>query len=235
LEAHSFFSDKAYVQSYLDLITCVASLQSWLEYYVRTNRFDAAVSAFFAEAVNDAILAYSFARVGTWRPALQSLRSTLENSLYFLYYKDHPVELLLWSKQNHRMGFTELSHYLKSHPLLSGYNHQTEIGIGTLDRCYADLSKAVHGSVDHFRMVVKTPFEELPSIHALNAIELARFRKTLRRLVEALNQLFVAMFREALQGAALPSLRNSVAACLSAKKRTTMKQSFNVMLHKPSP
>lgn len=231
LKAHSFFSDPAFEKTYEDLMKSVASLQSWLEYYVNTNRFDAKVSAFFTEAVNDAILAYSFARVGTWRPALQNLRSTLENSLCFLYYKDHPVELMLWARQKHRVGFSDLSQYFKAHPLLCDYSHQSETGIDTLDKCYSGLSKAVHGSVDYFRMVKNSPLERLPSIHVKDAIELSRFKTTLKTLVEALNQLLVAMFRESLQGASLPSLRQGIAGAVSASKRARIKKSFNVMLH----
>lgn len=231
LNAFEFFSDGAHQKTYEDLIASISSLQSWLEYYVTTANFESKVIDFFSEAVNDAILAYSFARVGTWRPALQSLRSTLENSLYFLYYKDHPIELLLWEKQKHRLGFTDLNLYFKGHPLLCGHNHQIETGIDAIEKSYAELSKAVHGSVAYFRMVGKSSFEYLPSIHVKDAVELSRFRSIVRRLIEGINQLFVAMFSESLQGAALPSLRQGIAGAVSAAKRAAIKKSFNIMLH----
>jgi hypothetical protein len=231
-EAHRFFGDQTHEKTYEELISAVSSLNCWLEYYVRTNRFAEEVSDFFAEAVNDAILAYSFARVGTWRPALQSLRSTLENTLHFLYYKDHPVELQLWQQQRHRLGFTELISYFKGHPLLAGFNHQSETGIVQLEDAYASLSKAVHGSVSYFRMVSKAPLQELPSIHVADPVELLRFRSTLRDMVEAMNQLLVAIFRESLRGAALPALRHGIAATVSASRRAAIKKSFSVSLLK---
>jgi hypothetical protein len=178
-DAHAFFGDKAHEKTYEVLIGAVSSLNCWLEYYVRTNRFSEEVSDFFAEAVNDAILAYSFARVGTWRPSLQSLRSTLENTLFFLYYKDHPVELQLWQQQKHRIGFTDLVAYFKGHPLLAGFNHQTDTGIVRLEDAYSSLSKAVHGSVSYFRMVNMAPLQELPSTHVTDVVELSRFRTTM--------------------------------------------------------
>lgn len=231
LDAHAFFSDSGSEKSFTGIISSIASLQSWLEYFV-SARFNASVSAFFTEAVNDAILSYSFARVGTWRPALQSLRSTLENCLFFLYYKDHSVELALWSRQKHRIGFTELCHYLRAHPDLSDRNHQSETGIEHLEKAYSQLSQAVHGSVDHFRMVVKTSSShELPAIHVKSPVELSRYRTMLRQLVEALNQLLVAVFREHLQGAALPALRQAIAAAVSAKKKALAKNVYNVVLH----
>lgn len=231
-DAHAFFGEKVHEKTYEELIGAVSSLNCWLEYYVRTDRFPQEVSDFFAEAVNDAILAYSFARVGTWRPALQSLRSTLENTLHFLYYKDHPVELQLWQQQRHRIGFTDLVAYFKAHPLLAGFNHQSDTGIVALEDAYASLSKAVHGSVSYFRMVSKAPLQELPSIHVADAVELSRFKSTVRDLIEAVNQLLVANFRESLQGAALPALRHGIAVTVSPGRRTAIKKAFGVSLQK---
>ena len=232
LAAHDYFSDAAHEPVYEQLIELVASLQGWLEYYVKTDRFPENVGNFFAEAVNDAILAYYFARVGTWRPAYQSLRSTLENSLYFLYYKDHPVELKLWEAQQHRMGFTALHGYLKGHPDLAVFNLQIT-GLEAIDASYASLSRAVHGSVEYFRMVSKAPNQELPSIHVHSPIELSHFKTALRKLVEAINQLFVAVFRADLQGTSLPLLRQGVANTIGPKRRTLIKTLFKVTLQKP--
>lgn len=106
------------------------------------------------------------------------MRSTLENTLYFLYYKDHPVELQLWQQQRHRLGFTDLIAYFKGHPLLAEFNHQSETGIVALEDAYASLSKAVHGSVSYFRMVSKAPLQELPSFLLLTR---SNFRVSVRR------------------------------------------------------
>jgi hypothetical protein len=229
-EAHGFFSDSASEKQFNSIFSSIASLQAWLEYFVDTNRFSEKTQMFFFEAVNDAILSCYFARVGTWRPAIQSLRSTLENCLQFLYYKDHLVELKLWENQKHKIGFQRLEEYLKQHPILAGHDHQSETGLVQIEQSYSLLSKAVHGSVDGFRMVSKSPGKQLPSIHVNSMVELSRYRTLVRSLFEALNQLLVAIFNEELQGTALPSLRQAIAHATSAGTRRTVKKAFKVVL-----
>lgn len=231
LDAHAFFSDTASERIFAKIIPSISSLQSWLEYYVLTDRFGQLVSDFFSEAVNDAILSYSFARVGTWRPALQSLRSTIENVLFFLYYKDHPIELALWHKQKHRIGFTHLCQYLRAHPFLSERDHQSETGIDDVEKAYARLSQAVHGSVEHFRMVKKSGTGKLPSVHVKSVPELSRYRSMTKEVIGALNLLLVATFSQDLQGTSLPTLRSGIGGALSAHAKNTCKGVFKVVLH----
>lgn len=231
LEAHTFFSNPTHDKHFNDMVQSLASLQSWLEYFIVPTSFGSDVRNFFVEAVNDSIIAYSQARVGTWRPALQCLRSTLENALVFLYYKDHPVELQLWTQQQHRMGFAELCTYLKAHPLLLKFDHQSETGIVVLGEIYSELSRAVHGSVTFMRMTAKAPKEELPSMHIHSPAELSRFTGLVKTLVEYLNILFVAMFRESLTGTSLPLLRSAIAGAIADKRRKNVKKVFGVTLH----
>lgn len=232
LEAHTFFSNAQTEQHFVKAIPQISSLQCWLEYFVMTDRFRESVAGFFSEAVNDAILSYMFARVGTWRPALQSLRSALENTLFFLYYKDHQIELSLWANQKHRIGFSELCQYFRSHPNLVGLDHQSETGVGQLEIAYSKLSKAVHGSVESFRMVAKSPADQLPAVHVHSPVELSRYVSILKDVVEPLNLLLMGIFKESLQGTSLPALRQGIAGSLAPTRRTIAKKKFKVVLQK---
>src|SRR6202035_1237450 len=75
-------------------------------------------SAFFFEAHNDALVSHVAASFGAWRSALHALRSSIENTLCAIYYRDHPIELELWSAGKFRIGFTGLLDYLRTHPRL---------------------------------------------------------------------------------------------------------------------
>ena len=85
----------------------LCSMQAW-----RSELLDSAVDtealAFFIEAQNDGVVSHVQARQGCWRPALQALRSMIENSYQMLYYKDHPIELMLWHQSKHRLNRKEL-------------------------------------------------------------------------------------------------------------------------------
>ena len=73
--------------------------------------------------------------MGSWRAALQSLRSTIDNVLFCLFYKDHPVELRLWGQGKDKRSFSELFGYLKKHPEMNGLP-QSVVGVFDLEREY---------------------------------------------------------------------------------------------------
>jgi hypothetical protein len=100
---------------------------------------------FFIEAQNDALLSHTFARIGSWRSALQSLRCAIENVLNCLYYKDHSVELKLWHLGKHKMPISDYVNYIEKHPKFTTID-QNVCGISLLKKEYSTLSKAVHGS-----------------------------------------------------------------------------------------
>ena len=106
---------------------------------------------FFFEAHNDALLSHVNASFGSWRPALQALRSYMENTMAAIYYKDHPVELEKWKAGDFTIQPRDLREYIYDHPKLKRVS--SEIGLKKLvNEEYATLSKAVHGSSSLFRM-----------------------------------------------------------------------------------
>jgi hypothetical protein len=106
----------------------ITSFQAWRTELLE-NMIGADALGFFLEAQNDALVSHVFAGMGTWRAALKSLRSCLENVLFCLYYKDHAVELQLWHSGKHRLGFRDLEKYFREHPSISGI----EIGKQAID------------------------------------------------------------------------------------------------------
>src|SRR5215213_4616852 len=93
LDTHS----ATFLESYSRLVSMNAWRSNILEDRISTGSLE-----FFAEALNDALVSHVFARIGSWRSALISLRSCIENTCYCLFYKDHPVELRLWEGGTHR-------------------------------------------------------------------------------------------------------------------------------------
>src|SRR5262249_46734910 len=89
-------------KKYLDSYRRIVTLNAW-----RTELLEKTISpeslAFFLESQNDALTSHVFSRFGSWRSALKSLRSCIENVLFCLFYKDHPIELQLWHKGRHRL------------------------------------------------------------------------------------------------------------------------------------
>ena len=53
--------------------------------------FSPEAAQFFFEAHNDAVLSHVNASIGCWRPALQALRSFMENTFSAIYYAEHPA------------------------------------------------------------------------------------------------------------------------------------------------
>ena len=129
----------------------VVSLQAW-----RTGFFEpTSASSLFLEAQNDALLSLVLAHMAMWRPALQSLRSCIENVLNTCYYVDHPIEFQLWEIGNHRNDFSQLATYFSKHPNVVKYEHSSQRRPDMMAHIrseYADLSKAVHASAKSFHM-----------------------------------------------------------------------------------
>ena len=93
----------------------LVSLQAWKTELLE-NILSPDVLEFYIEAQNGAILSHIFANIGTWRAALRSLRCCVDNPLFCLYYKDHPVEFRLWQSGKEIKPFSEFFNYLKKHP-----------------------------------------------------------------------------------------------------------------------
>jgi hypothetical protein len=88
----------------------ISSIQAWRVTLLR-DVLDEDSEAFFFEAQNDLLVSHCLARSGSFRQALKALRSAIDNVLFTLYYKDHPVELRKWELSQHKLSFTELHNY----------------------------------------------------------------------------------------------------------------------------
>lgn len=225
----TFLGLSAQKDKFRDSYRRLVSLQAWRGELIE-NIVSADAELFFKEAQNDAIMSHSLARQGAWRVALMSLRSCIENILYGIYYKDHPIELLQWKNSNFRIGFTETIGYLSKHPALEGLTEQ-DCALDVIKTEYSTLSKAVHASTNSFR-VTKTG--EIEGLNIVSLPDLGAWATRERVTLIALNYLLITVFREHLLGAANLNLRKSISLVIPEKKHPTIKEIFKVNL-RPLP
>ncbi|MDX8123405.1 hypothetical protein SKZ59_16610 [Janthinobacterium sp. GMG2] len=211
----------------------LVSLQAWRGELIEKIASEGAES-FFKEAQNDAIMSHSLARQGAWRVALMSLRSCIENSLYGLYYFEHPVELSQWQVGKFRIGFTEVVNYLGKHPNFEEIGEQ-DSGIEAIKSEYSTLSKAVHGSSNSFRVTKNGSIEGL---NVISIADLGAWSTRERNALIALNTIFLTMFKYNLQGASNSNLRKAVSLVIPEKNHKLIKEKLNINLRtlpKPNP
>ena len=216
--------DTKFEESYVRLV----SLQAWRsELFERVIPADAL--AFFLEAQNDAVLSHVLARMGSWRLALKSLRSLIENTYQCLYYMDHPVELSLWQAGHHRMGRAVLQGYLEAHPQVRGMDANVT-GITTLSAEYETLSKAVHASAKGFRMTADLDSTKL---FGSEAASLGQWQTRERKVLAGVNQLLLTVFRDELQGSKAPNLRKAISFAIPVAQHAGIKSAHRVILFQP--
>lgn len=217
LETHK----EVYSESYSRLV----SLNAWRS-ELFSNLFDADTAEFFQEAHNDALMSHALARQGAWRVALMSLRSLIENTLFGLYYCEHPVELQQWLIGEHKLGFSETIMYLSRHPKLKKLD-EALTGVEILKKEYATLSKAVHGSAKVFRM---SRDGTVTGLNLSSPAELGAWNSREKATIAAINLLLTCFFAEHLSGAALPNLRKSISLAIPVKKHANLRASLQVTL-----
>jgi hypothetical protein len=213
-----------YAESYRRLC-CLQTIKNEL---VIPN-FSEASAAFFFEGHNDALTSHVSASLGAWRSALQALRSCLENTVCSIYYKDHPVELELWTSGKFRIGFSELEKYLTQHPRLGSLDPAVS-GLQTIGEEYATLSKAVHASAQNFRMTdaarsVLLWSDDVPRVGMWACRE--------QKVLEGISLLMTALYSEQLQGTKLTSLRSMLFFTIPPKKRKDVKSCLGVSISSP--
>lgn len=172
----------------------IISIQSWRE-NVLEPQLPGEALGFFEEAQNDLLSGHILACSGGWRYALKSLRSFIENSLSFLYFKDHPIELQRWQIGSFKIGFSDLLSYLDAHPTLHGYKSY-ELGLTSLKKEYGILSRAVHASGKDFRM---TNQGEVNRVFLGNEIPLNKWANREKETVNSINTLYLFFFRDFLR------------------------------------
>jgi hypothetical protein len=206
----------------------LVSLQAW-----RTELLEALISEgalrFFLEAQNDGLVSLVLARLGSHRAALQSLRSCLENVLFATFYMDHPVELRLWEKGKHRLGFKELESYFQSHPDLIGVDLASQV-FQELSTEYSTLSRAVHGSAVSFRM---NAAETGTHLWSDERARIGKYATRQSHAIAAINLLLLLLFRSHLQGAARLNLRKVISYAIPQALHKKIKTASEVSLLSP--
>jgi hypothetical protein len=207
----------------------IASINAWRNVILETRISEASLE-FFSEALNDAVTSHVFAQFGTWRSALMSLRSCIENVSYCLFYMDHPVELRLWGAGRHRPGFSETLDYLEHHPDVAPLGNSPVTGLASLKEEYSTLSRAVHASAKGFRMSSNGPGTVL---WKPDAASLALWRTREQHTLVALNLLLTAIFRDLLAGTQQPSLRKALGGVIPTSMHAKVKTELKVTILTP--
>jgi hypothetical protein len=211
---------------FLDSYRRMVSLQAWRA-FLETRISDASLS-FFLEAQNDALTSHVFANLGSWRSALKSLRSSIENVMFSLYYKDHPVEFTLWEMGQHKPPIADFISYLERHP--QRVKEASVDPIPHIQAEYSTLSKAVHASAKSFRMTkdIKTTLLWSPTLASFGQWQTREMTVLLN-----LNLLLLVHFRAELGGAAGAPLREAVSLAIAAAKFSDIKTHLGVALRQP--
>lgn len=216
-------SKAKFESSYLRLV----SLQAW-----RSELFSELLKedeeAFFKEAHNDALMSHALARQGAWRVALMSLRSLIENTLFGLYYCEHPVELYQWGQGDHKLGFSETMLYMARHPRIIGLPVDVT-GLDTLKSEYAMLSKAVHGSAKTFRM---TRDGIITGLNVNSTADLGAWLTRERSTITGINLLLTCFFRSHIEGAARQNLRKAISLSIPVSKYVAVRAATKVALRR---
>jgi|SRR3984957_18813375 len=211
---------------FLESYRRIVSMQAWRA-FLETRISEASLS-FFLEAQNDALTSHVFANLGSWRSALKALRSSIENVMFCLFYKDHPVEFALWEMGQHKPPIAEFISYLERHP------HRVRVPavdpLPHIQAEYSTLSKAVHASARNFRMTkdIKTTLlwsDAVPSLGQWQTREAA--------VLTNLNLLLLAHFRAELSGGSAGPLREAVSLAIPPTSYSNIKTHLGVALRAP--
>lgn len=180
---------------------------------------------FIDEAHNDLLVSHVCASMGSWRAALQSLRSFIENVMSGFYYNDHRVELDLRSS-GARISPRELREYFSTHPDIKLAADAYDLK-NCLDREYAELSKAVHASNNLFRMSDEngTIFAVAPDV-----AELGKWAKREHEIFAIAILIIFPYFKDKLKGAALGNLRSALQPLVSDKIKGILLEKYAIVV-----
>ncbi|WP_298324909.1 hypothetical protein [Asticcacaulis sp.] len=181
---------------------------------------------FFLEAQNDILVSHISAAQGSWRAALQAMRSFLENSLCVLYYMDHKVELRQWQVGQFKIGFSDLCKYILLHPDYEPYERKFSC-VSNLAKEYATLSKAVHGSSKNFRMAREA--EQL-AIFPSDKSSLSQWSTRERAVIGNVVLVYLVFFKNYFQGASNISSRSVMGYCFEKRKKEEIRKELSINL-----
>lgn len=184
------------------------------------------VVGFFIEAHNDLLTSHVHATNGMWRSALISLRSFMESYLSFVYFKDHPIELVQWKNGEFRVEPKILRQYCMKHPNLKS-RAVVRAAVARLDSEYSKLSGSVHGSKVDFRMTSSSSY---PAIATDEIIRLRAWQKLETQVVRTALLIFLGLYFERLQGAAYPVFRKIMAVGFPPATKQAVKSQLGINL-----
>lgn len=209
----------------LDSYARIAALNAIKVDIVDPN-FPSGAAQFFYEAHNDALLSHVNASFGSWRPALQSLRSFMENTLSAIFFLDHPVEFEKWSNGDFLTSPRGMREYLAEHPRIC--RMAKEVGLkGALDREYGTLSKAVHASNSLFRM---TTSDGAVNIANPSLAELGKWSARERSAVDICVTALLGVLSDHIEGAKMQNLRAIMGVAVSSTNRAALKKYSNITI-----
>ena len=196
-------------EGFRDAYRRVVSLQAWRVLLFERQYPSSGVISLFLEAQNDALLSVVLAHTAMWRPALQLLRSCIENILNTCYYVDHTVEFRLWETGKHRNDFSALVSYFSSHP--DGVSpNELPNSLAHLRSEYATLSKAVHASAKAFLMSKEGDIR----VTRKSDIDYNQWSTRHSNVLLWLNLFLVCLNSSALEGAQNRDLRKSISLAI---------------------
>ena len=191
--------------------------------------FPSDAAQFFFEAHNDVILSHVNASFGCWRPALQALRSFMENAFSSIYYAEHPVELQKWKAGKFYIQPKHLRSYVSEHPKIIELANAIDLK-SLLDKEYDTLSQAVHASNDLFRM---TSADGKTSITKPNPADLGKWAARERATVSLCVTVMACVMRDHLEGAKLSNLRGALGIAVGSICRAALKTHCAISIPAP--
>lgn len=192
-------------------------------------QFPKGAAQFFFEAHNDVLLSHVNASFGSWRPALQALRSFMENTMAAIFYLDHPIEFEKWIKGDFKLSPKEMREYIASHPKIILLIN--DLGLkAALDEEYSTLSKAVHASNSLFRM---TTIDGQINIANPGLADLGKWSTRESSAIDISMTVLVGVLADHFDGAKMQNLRNSLGVAIRTKSRAALKKHLNVSIPAP--
>ncbi|MFA6966327.1 hypothetical protein [Bosea sp. (in: a-proteobacteria)] len=188
--------------------------------------FPKGAAHFFFEAHNDALISHVNASFGSWRAALQALRSFMENTMAAIYYLDHPVEFEKWSIGDFQISPKEMREYIAEHPKLARIVKELDLK-AALDKEYGTLSKAVHGSSSLFRM---TTADGKTNIANPSTADLGKWSARERNAIDICITALVGVLCRYLDGAKLQNLRSALPSAIQSNSRAALKKHMDISI-----